>query len=69
MTSDLYTGISKETHAMTFVPLCRHLSKEIDRTGKNEMLMFDLWQYGLDIELFWILQSYIQWTEEKFAKS
>lgn len=52
MTSDLYSGISKETHAMTFVPLCRHLSKEIDRTGKNEMLMFDLWQFGLDIELF-----------------
>lgn len=66
MTSDLYYGISKETHAMTFVPLCRHLSKEIDRTGKNEMLMFDLWQFGLDIELL-ILQSYIQWTEEKFA--
>lgn len=35
MTSDLYSGISKETHAMTFVPLCRHLSKEIDRTGKS----------------------------------
>lgn len=68
MTSDLYYGISKETHAMTFVPLCRHLSKEIDRTGKNDqMLIFDLWQFGLDIELFWILQSYIQWSEEKFA--
>lgn len=67
MTSDLYYGISKETHAMTFVPLCRHLSKEIDRTGKNDqMLIFDLWQFGLDIELL-ILQSYIQWTEEKFA--
>lgn len=61
-------NISKETHAMTFAPLCRHKSREIDRTGKNEMLIFDLWQFGLDIELFWYFShNYIQWTEENFA--
>lgn len=68
MTSDLYSGISKETHAMTFVPLCRHLSKEIDRTGKNEMLInvwfMTVWAGHWIVR---ILQSYIQWTEEKFA--
>lgn len=40
MPSDL--NISKETNAMTSAPLCRHISREIDRTGKNEMLIFDL---------------------------
>lgn len=42
MTFDLYSGILKEIYVMIFVFLCRYLFKEIDRIGKNEMLMFDL---------------------------
>lgn len=54
---------------MTFVPLCRHLSREIDNTGKNEMLMFDLWHLGwtwICVNLYFSHNN-IQWTEEKFA--